>query len=103
MEENQIQSSTEQQTGGTHQTVIVNQETRKSNGLGTAGFILALAALILSWAPVLNFIIWFLGLLFSFIGVFKQPRGLAIAGLVVSLIGIIIIVAVVGAALTFLS
>ena len=102
MEENQIQSSTEQQTGGTHQTVIVKQEI-PSNGLGTAGFILALTALILSWVPVLNFILWFLGLLFSFIGVFKQPRGLAEAGVLVSLIDFIIIGIVVGKVLTLLS
>lgn len=79
------------------QTVIVNQIEKKSNGIGTAGFVLALLALAFSWAPFVNFIIWFLGLLFSFIGVFKQPRGLAIAGLVISLIGIIILIAVFGA------
>lgn len=79
------------------QTVIVNQMVKKSNGMGTAGFVLALLALVFSWAPFVNFIIWVLGLLFSFIGVFKQPRGLAIAGLVISLIGIIIIITVFGA------
>lgn len=67
-----------------------------SNGLGTAGFILALLALLGCWVPIVNWILWFLGALFSFIGVFKSPRGLAIAGLVISFIGVIIIVVVLG-------
>ena len=78
-------------------TVIVNQAEKKSNGLGTAGFIMALLAGILFWVPVLNWILWILGLVFSFIGVFKKPRGLAIAGLIISLLWIIVIVVVVGA------
>ena len=82
------------------QTVYVNVD-RKSNGVGTAGFVLALIAFLLCWVPVLDFILWFLGALLSFIGVFKAPRGLAIAGLVISFIGIIVIVAVVGAATAF--
>lgn len=83
------------------QTIYVNAE-KKSNGLGTAGFVLSLVYFLLCWVPVLNLIIWFLGALFSFIGVFKQPKGLAIAGLVISFIGIIILVAVIGAAAAFL-
>ena len=41
-----------------------------SNGLGLAGFILALLALLGSWVPVVNWVLWFLGALFSFIGIF---------------------------------
>lgn len=70
---------------------------KKSNGLGTAGFVLALLGVILCWIPVLNWILWLLGLIFSFIGVFKKPKGLAITGLVLSFISIIIIIAVLGA------
>ena len=73
------------------------EEVKKKNGIGTAGFILALIGLILFFVPVLDYILWFLGLLFSFIGVFKKPRGLSIAGLIISCIGIIIIIAVIGA------
>ncbi|MGN0222802.1 MAG: hypothetical protein ACI4AM_02120 [Muribaculaceae bacterium] len=77
------------------QHVVVNNQfkEKKSNGLGTAGFVLALLAFIFCWIPVLDWILWFLGALFSFIGVFKQPRGLAIAGLIISFIGIIVIIA----------
>lgn len=65
--------------------------------MGTAGFVLSLVAFFLCWVPVLDWILWILGVIFSFIGVFKKPRGLAIAGLVISFIGIIFIIAVVGA------
>ncbi|HON98694.1 MAG TPA: hypothetical protein PK222_10660 [Bacteroidales bacterium] len=77
-------------------TVIINQTEKKSNGVGTAGFVLALIAVFLGWVPVLGWIIWLLGLILSFVGVFKQPKGLAIAGLVISLIGIILLLTVFG-------
>jgi len=63
---------------------------KKGNGLGTAGFVLALIGLLLCWIPILNWILWVLGVIFSFIGVFRPRRGLAIAGLVISFIGVII-------------
>ena len=78
------------------QPVIINQTEKKSNGVGTAGFVLALIAVFLGWVPVLGWIIWLLGLILSFVGVFKQPKGLAIAGLVISLIGIILLLTVFG-------
>ncbi|MBP6914422.1 hypothetical protein KBB74_02920 [Candidatus Parcubacteria bacterium] len=81
------------------QTVIINQTEKKSNGIGTAGFVLALIAIFLGWVPVLGWILWLLGLIFSFVGVFKTPKGLSIAGLVISLIGIILLITVFGAIL----
>lgn len=78
------------------QTVIVNVDQKKSNSMGTAGFVLALLAIVFSWVPAVDFILWFLGALFSFIGLFKSPRGLAITGFILSFIGIIIILAIVG-------
>lgn len=83
----------------TGQTVIINQIEKKSNGVGTAGFVLALIAIFLGWVPVLGWILWLLGLILSFVGVFKTPKGLSIAGLVISLIGIILLIAVFGAIL----
>ena len=71
-------------------------DTPKTNGLATAGFVLALCALVLFWLPVVAQIVWVLGLIFSAIGLSKarkldgQPRhGLAVAGLVVSLAGVV--------------
>jgi hypothetical protein len=97
---------TEVQTSGQNvpgQTIIINQVEKKSNGIGTAGFVLALISLFFGWIPVLGWIMWILGFIFSFIGIFKVPRGLAIAGLVISLIGIIFLLVVFAAIGTALS
>ena len=77
-----------------HTTIIIQQP--KSNGLGTAGFVLALIGLLFSWVPVFGWIVWFLGGLFSFCGLFKAPRGLAIAGLIISFLGLIIMIVAAG-------
>lgn len=70
---------------------------KKSNGVGTAGFVLALLGLIFSWVPVLGWILWVLGLILSLVGVFRTPRGLSIAGLVISFLGLILLIVLVGA------
>jgi hypothetical protein len=74
------------------QTVVVIKDERKKNGIGVAGFVLALVGFFFSWVPVFGWIAWILGTVFSFIGVFKQPKGLSIAGLVISFIGLIILI-----------
>ncbi|MGM9827181.1 MAG: hypothetical protein ACI30O_03205 [Muribaculaceae bacterium] len=74
--------------------VIVKQQ---GNGMGVAGFVLALLGLILCWVPILNWILWILGLIFSIIGMFKPKKGLAIAGLVISCLYIIVAFVVIGA------
>jgi len=79
-----------------NQTIIVQTPVHQSNGTGTAGFVLALISLILSWFPGVGWVVWFLGFLLSFIGMFKSPRGLAIAGFIISIIDLIILIAVVG-------
>lgn len=71
-------------------TIIVNQIT-KTNGMAVAGFVLALLGLLLCWVPVLDWILWVLGVIFSFVGMFRTPRGFAIAGLIISFIGVIIL------------
>ncbi len=68
------------------------RETKQKNGIGLTGFILALACLFTSWAPGLNIVMWILGLVFSAVGVFRKPKGFAIAGLVISMISILIII-----------
>ncbi len=62
----------------------------KSNGYGAAGLVLAILGLILGCVPILGWILWALGVLFSLIGVCKRPRGLAIAGLVISCVALIV-------------
>jgi hypothetical protein len=70
-----------------------------SNGLGTSGFVLGLIGLIFSFIPVIGMIAWplvILGIIFSAIGLNKAAKGratnkgLAITGLVVSIIGLVI-------------
>ena len=88
---------------GSGQTVIINQTEKKSNGVGVAGFILALLALFLGWIPILGWILWVLGLILSFVGVFRKPRGIAIAGLIISLIGIVLLIVVFAAGFAAIS
>ena len=76
--------------------VVVTQVEYRSNGVGTAGFVIALICAFLSWLPGVNVFLWFIGLLLSFIGMFKRPRGLAVAGFLISIIDIILIVAILG-------
>lgn len=78
------------------QTIIINQEGKQSNGFGIAGFILALLTLFLGWIPIIGWLLWLLALVFSLVGIFKKPKGLAIAGLVLSVIGLITVLTGVG-------
>lgn len=87
------------------QQIIINQTTPTTNsaprnGVGTAGFIVALISLFFSWAPGFGWILWAVGLILSFIGMFKTPRGLAITGFILSLIDIILLVVVASAIAT---
>ena len=77
-------------------TFVIQQAPAASNAMGTAGFIIALVTIFLFWIPVLGWILWLLGLIFSGIGVTRKPKGLAIAGLVISLIGLIQLIVVLG-------
>lgn len=78
------------------QTIIVNQIEKNSNGIGTAGFVLAILGIFLGWIPIIGWLIWILGLIFSFAGLFKSPKGLAIAGFVISIFGIFLLLAGIG-------
>lgn len=71
-------------------------EVTKKNGIGTGGFVCALIGLFLSWVPILGWILWLVGAVLSVVGLFRQPRGLAIAGTVISFIDILILIAVAG-------
>ena len=79
------------ETNNTQRPVII-QERPSTNGMGIAGFVMALLTLFLGWIPVFGWVLWGLSLLFSFIGIFKRPRGLAIAGLILSIVGPVFIV-----------
>lgn len=63
-----------------------------NNGLGVAGFVCSICAIVFCWVPILDVILWLLGLIFSFIGMFKAPRGLAIAGFILALLPVIALI-----------
>ena len=44
------------------QTIIINQQSPRSNGIGVAGFVLALIALFLGWVPVWGWLLTTYGL-----------------------------------------
>lgn len=73
--------------------------TKPSNGLGTAGFVVGLIGLLFSFIPLIGVVAWplvILGIIFSAIGISKAGKGratnkgLAIAGLVVSIVGLVV-------------
>ncbi len=68
------------------------QPVRQKNGPGSAGLVLSILGLVLCWVPIANLILWFLGFLFSFIGMFKRPKGKAIAGLVISIVCLVTLI-----------
>ena len=84
-----------------HETTVI-VEGGHSNSMGTVGFIISLLGLVFCWIPFVDIILWFLGLVFSIAGLFKAPRGMAIAGLILSSIIIIIIISIWGAITKFL-
>ena len=72
---------------------------KPSNGLGTAGFVVGLIGLLLSFIPLVGVVAWplvILGIIFSAVGISKAVKGratnkgLAITGLIVSIIGLVI-------------
>lgn len=71
-----------------------NKVITAKNTLGTAGFILALIGLFTGWIPFLGWAVWILGAVFSIIGIFKTPKGLAIAGTAISAVGVIILIVI---------
>ena len=65
----------------------------EKNGLGLAGMVISIIGFVLSIIPLVNIVGIFvavLGGIFSLIGVFKQPRTLAIVGLVLSVLSAVI-------------
>ena len=71
------------------QVHVTNQENNK-NGLGVAGFVLSLTAAVLCWVPILKWLLLIPALVLSLIGLSYQPRKLAIAGTIISLVVLII-------------
>lgn len=82
-EEGTVQPQAEQAAPGQAQE-------KKGNGFGIAGFVLGLCSVILFWIWFLGGIFAVTGLIFSIIQLKRHKTGLAIAGLVLSIIGILL-------------
>jgi hypothetical protein len=70
--------------------VISANQTEQKNVIGLVGMIIAIVALVFSMVPVLGWILWFFGELFSVIGLFKKPRTCAVIGFILSLMGLVL-------------
>lgn len=100
MEDSKINDETERNMP--RQTIIVKEQKNEINGIGLAGFVLVVVTVFLSWIPVFGWLfwlffgwlLWLLGFIFSFIGMFKKPKGFAIAGLIISLVGIVLLLVI---------
>lgn len=103
------QAQHSQQTSGVHfhGTAPVYVVQAEKNGLAVAGFVLSLVSLFLSWTILVAGICWVLAVVFSAVGLHaantkgKPHRGLAIAGLAISIAPLAIIIALLATATTF--
>lgn len=64
------------------------------NGVGLAGMIIGILSYIFCWIPVFDFILGLVGVILSGVGLSRKERfrlnGFAVAGLVLSIIGLVI-------------
>ena len=77
-------------------TVYVNRQMQPEiNVVGIVGFVMSLVAVLIGWIPILGWIfggfLWLAGLVLSIIGIFKEPKTFAIAGLVISIVSFLIL------------
>ncbi|MFG6397134.1 MAG: hypothetical protein K1V89_07350 [Muribaculaceae bacterium] len=70
------------------------QQPQQGNGIGTAGFVLSIVGVCFGFVPFVGVVCWILAIVFSAIGLGRRPRGLAIAGLVISVALPLILIAV---------
>lgn len=64
------------------------KEKKERNKIGLIGFIFALLGFVFCWIPVLNILLWLLGLIFSIIGICRVPRIFAGIGIGITCISI---------------
>ena len=71
---------------------------KRVNGAATAGLILGIVNVCISWLPLFNTLPAILGLVFSIVGLSKKDaggKGRAIAGLIMSSVGLLIVVLII--------
>lgn len=72
---------------------VVRDTMSEKNGAGIAGFVIACFALLCCWIPIFDLVFSIAGIICSAIGMGKNKqtgRGLAIAGLIISIISLVI-------------
>lgn len=62
----------------------------QKNTMGLVGMIIGIVALVFCWVPIFNWLLALAGLVFSIVGLFKQPKGMAIAGVICSGIALLL-------------
>ncbi len=87
MQQQSVCQQTNQQQQPQPTTVIIQSQT---NGLGAAGFVVSLIGLFTFYIPVFGWIIMMTGIFLSGYGKKKEPKGLAVAGTVISVINVIL-------------
>lgn len=73
---------------------VIHQNVAQQNGKGTAGFVCGLVGLVFCWVPWFGVILAIVGLALSGAGISQsnktgQSKGLAVAGLVCSIVALI--------------
>lgn len=76
------------------QRIVYVHRVERKNKIGTAGFVFAMLALFFGAIPVLGWIFWLLGIIFSSVGLGRNPKGLSPAGLIVSIFSLFLIIIV---------
>ena len=75
---------------------------QKESSIGLIALICTIAAIILCWVPVLNFLLGLVGLILSIVGVTKTPRKLATIALWVNIIAFVLLILMAFAGFAFL-
>jgi hypothetical protein len=57
-----------------------------TNAMGLTGFIMSLCAIVFCWTLGVGVLLWLLGLIFSLVGLQREPKGLARAGVIISIV-----------------
>ena len=68
------------------------QPVPQRNSKGTRGFVLALCGLVFCWLPIVDLVLFILGLVFSIQGMRHPSKGLAIAGIAISGVNLFILI-----------
>lgn len=69
---------------------VVVEVPEKRNGAGKTGLTFAILSLTIGWIPFFGWLAIPLAFIFSLIGVFRSPRGQAIAGLIITPIAVLV-------------